>query len=100
MRLRPADILRPGCAMDAVAWLVEANPGGADRVVRAGLQNELSVQFARFGGFRKDFGVKGVIRVRSRYGDVQLADGPFLDTLGDAAREVNEQIGRLVERFQ
>ena len=54
----------------------------------------------RFGGFREHVGVEGVVGVGDDDRDVQLAHGPLLDALGDAAREVGEEVGGGVKGFE
>ena len=95
-----ADLLGTGRAVDAVAGAVEADPGDADRVVGAGREDEFVIQLLRFGGFGENFGIEGVVGIGRDDGDVEFADGTFLDAFGDAAREMGEEIGGVIESFQ
>ena len=51
-------ILRLGGAVDAVARQREADPGGADGVVRAGGKNQLIGDAFLLGGEGQDLGIK------------------------------------------
>ena len=95
-----ADVLGTGCAVDAVAGAVEADPDGADGIVGAGLEGQLAVELTGFLGFGKDFGVEKVGGVGGGTGDVEFADGALFGELGDAAGEVGDEVGAGVVNFE
>src|SRR5436190_18283885 len=51
VRFRAADLFGLRCAVDAVTGFVQADPGGADGIVRARRDGELVVDFLGFFGF-------------------------------------------------
>ena len=66
VRFRAPDLLRRGRAVNAVTGLVQADPRHADRIVRAGRQNQFVADGLQFGRFGKQFRVHRVIRIRAR----------------------------------
>src|SRR6266496_3790246 len=64
--LGAAHVFGLGRPVNAVTGLIQAEPDGADRVVRAGLKNEFAAEFLRFGGFGKHRRIECVIWVERR----------------------------------
>ena len=95
-----ADVLGARRAVDAVTGAVEADPDGADGIVGAGLEREFAVELLGFLGLGENFRIEKVGGIGCGAGDVEFADGPFLDLLGDAARELREEVGARVVHLE
>src|SRR5881409_759684 len=73
MRLGAPDLFGMGRAVNAVAGSVQADPDGANRIVRAGLEEQLVIEFAGLSGFGKKLRIKGVVGIERSHRDVQFA---------------------------
>lgn len=100
VRFGPADLFGFGSAVDAIAGTAEADPGGANGIVRSGGNGEFAADLAGFGGFAEDGGIKMVGGIESGLGNVELANGTFLNLGGDATREMGQKIGFATENVQ
>ena len=94
------DLLGNRGSVDAVAGFVESDPDGAHRIVGAWGNEEFAAYSAGFLGFRKVFRVEHVIWIGNDKDHVEAAHRSFFDQVGDAAREVDEEVGAGVENLE
>ena len=77
--------------MDAIAGAIKADPRHANRVVGTGRDDELVAELLRLGGFGKRCRIKRVVGVGDDDGDVQFANGAFLNFLRDAHGKMSDE---------
>ena len=79
--------------MDSVAGAGKADPCRADRIVRAGRDDQFPADPLCFGRFGKDCGVERVVRVGNENGGGQSSDWALGDATPDTAGDVGEDVG-------
>ena len=92
-----ADLFGLGSAVNAVAGTIEADPGGADGVIRAGWDGEFVIDLFGFFGFGENGGIKKVTGIGGGFGHVKGADGALLHFGGDAAGKMSDEVGGFAE---
>ena len=91
-RLRAADLLGDGCAVDAIAREVESDPNSAYWVVGARRDNKLGGDPFPLGGVFKNCGVEGVVRVFNADFNSKLSTRALINVSSDAYRAMEQEL--------
>ena len=100
VRFGAAHVLGARGAVDAVAGAVEADPHGADGVVRTGWKREFAADLLGFLRLGKNFRIEKISWIWRGADDVEFADGALLGEVRDAAREVRDEVGARVVNLE
>ena len=100
MGFRAPHLFRVGRAVDPITGTVETNPREANWIVRAGWDAQTAAELLAFFRFREHFRVKSVVGLRDHDCDPKIAQRSLIHSLRDAAREMDDDSIRFIERLE